>query len=205
MTRVDMSVRLQNFFQNPTYYTSIDMNDSIQDGLDEVVAFSGCIFRSVVLPFQANLTYYDLVKLFPDYIGLVAIFNSVIRRWLSPTSLRKLNQARIDWETALGTPYYFVPISHRYISIYKKPGTPNYGNAYIFYVAAAPLLGDGTSIPIPEDHLSALESYSIQDLWEQNQEFNKSSEYFETYVNNLETLRVYMQNKRNPERMMSLR
>lgn len=205
MTRVDIQVRLQNFFQNPQYYQTIDMNDSIQDGMDEIAAATGCIFQSATLPFTANTTYYDLLTLLPNYLGVVAIYNAVINRWLLVTSILKINQVRIDWETAAGTPYYFVPVSHRYIAIYKKPIVPDYGNMYIFYVASAPLLTDSTPIPIPDDHIQALESYNIQDLWEQNQEWTKASNYFDTYRKNIETLRVYMQNKRNPGRMISLR
>lgn len=205
MTRVDMQVRLQNFFQNSSYYQNFDLNNSIQDGMDEVAATTGCVMASATIPFIANKTYYDLLTLLPNYLGVVAIFNSTINRWLFVSSIRKFNQVRIDWDTAYGTPYYFSPISHRYIAIFRKPSTPTYGNMYIFYVASAPLLFDGTPIPIPEDHIQALESYNILDLWEQNQEFGKCSEYFEEYTQNLEILRVYMKNKRNPDRMMSLR
>ncbi len=205
MNRVQLGTRLQNFFQNPNYYQSIDLNDSIQDGLDEVVAFTGCVFKSATIPFTQNTTYYNMLSLIPDYVGVVAIFNAVIRRWMTPSSLRKFNQVRIDWETVGGTPFYFSPVSHRYLAIFRKPLVPSYGNMYVFYTASAPVLTDDTLIPIPEDHITALESYSIQDLWEQNQEFSKASNYLETYSKNLETLRVYMQNRRNADRQMNLR
>src|SRR5882724_3571076 len=99
MTRVELTGRLRNFFQNDTYYQSIDFNDSLQDGIDEICAITGCIFKTAVLPFQQNLTYYNMVNLLPDYIGVVAIYNRVINRWLSVSSLRKFNQRRWDWET----------------------------------------------------------------------------------------------------------
>ena len=204
MTRVDMQGRLQNFFNNSVYYTTDDLNASIQDGLDEVAAFSGCVFNSAVLPFINNKTYYDMLTLLPDYIGVIAIFNSTIRRWLLPTSIRKLDQDRIDWETALGVPYYFVPVTHRYVAIYKKPGTVNYGNMYVFYRASAPLLCDSDTIPIPDDHIQALENYSRTDLWEQNQEWGKAGQELGSYRNTLDLLKTWM-NRRNSERTMSLR
>jgi hypothetical protein len=205
VTRVDLQVRLQNHFQNTEYYDIQAMNDSIQDGMDEVAAFSGCIYASASLPFVENRTYYDMLTLLPDYIGVVAIYNAAINRWLIPTSEKQLDQDRIDWESAYGTPYYFNCKNHRYIAIYKKPANPGYGNMYVFYIASAPLLNDGTSIPIPDDHMTALESYCIQDLWAQQQEFSKASTYTDTYARNLETLRVYMRNRRNSDRVMSLR
>jgi hypothetical protein len=205
MTRVDMQVRLQNQFNNPTYYDVQAMNDSIQDGLDEVTALTGLVWQSATLPFTDNLTYYDLITLLGNYVGVYAIYNAVINRWLIPTSVKHLDQVRIDWESAYGTPYYFVPINHRYIAIYKKPNGPNYGNMYIYYLASAPLLNDGLVLPIPDDHITALESYCIRDLWEQNQEFTKASDMMETYITNLEALRVLMKNRRNSDRQASLR
>jgi len=205
MTRVDLQGRLQNQFNNSTYYDTQSVNDSIQDGLDEVVAFSGCVMASATLPFTQNVSYYDMLTLLPNYVGVFAIFNSVIKRWLIPTSVKHLDQVRIDWESAFGTPYYFVPINHRYVAIYKKPNNIGYGNMYVYYMASAPLLDDGTNIPIPDDHMTALESYCIQDLWEMQQEFSKASEYTQTYGENLDMLRVYMKNRRNSDRQASLR
>lgn len=205
MTRVDLQTRLQNHFQNSQYYDIQAMNDSIQDGMDEVAAFTGCIYASATLPFVKDRTYYDMLTLLPNYIGAVAIFNNVIKRWLIPTSEKQLDQDRIDWESAYGTPYYFNVKNHRYIAIYKKPIADSYGDMFVFYIASAPLLNDGTLIPIPEDHITALESYCIQDLWAQQQEFTKASTYTQTYASNLETLRVYMRNRRNSDRTMSLR
>jgi hypothetical protein len=205
MNRLDMQVRLQNFFNNPAYYTSIDMNDSIQDGLDEVVAFSGCVYKSAVVHFQQNLTYYNLLQQLPDYLGLVAMFNNVIKRWMFASSVRKFQQDRIDWECVYGTPQYFSVVNHRYVAIYRKPSVPNYGDMIVYYRAAAPLLDDSTKIPIPEDHINVLEDYVITDLWEQNQEFTKAQDQLAKYQANLEELRKYIRNKRNPDRTMSLR
>lgn len=205
MTRVDLQGRLQNHFNNSTYYDPVSFNDSIQDGLDEVVARTGVVLASATLPFTQNTTYYDLITLLGNYIGVYAIFNNVIKRWLIPTSVKHLDQVRIDWETAYGTPYYFVPINHRYIAIYKKPSNIGYGNMFIYYIASAPLLTDTTSIPIPDDHILALESYCIRDLWAQQQEFTKASEYTDTYGKNLEALRVLIKNRRNSDRQVSLR
>lgn len=204
-TRVDVTNRLKLHFQNNVYYTSIDFNDSIQDGLDEIVPFTGCVYGSVTLPFVNNLTYYDLLTMIPNYVGVIAIFNNVIKRFLIPTSITKLDQDRIDWECCAGTPYYFCPVNHRYVAIYKKPITDAYGDMFIYYRASAPLLNDATIIPIPEDHVYALEAYATCDLLEQNQEFTKASKMLKTYQSNLEELHLYMRNKRNPDRVKSLR
>ncbi len=205
MTRTELKQALQLHFNNTVYYTDQDMNDSIQDGIDEVAAFSGCIWASAALPFVANTTYYDFLTLLPNYIGIISIFNDVTHRWMSPTSLRKLNEQRVDWDTIGGTPEFFTPINHRYVAIYRKPLGENYGRMLVFYRAAAPTLVDQTQIPIPEEHITSLESYNITDLWEQAQEWGKSADSFQEYSEDLENLRVAMRNKRESGRLKGLK
>jgi hypothetical protein len=204
-TRLDMQTKLQLNFNNTVFYDTQSINDSLQDGLDEVCAFTGCIYKSANLTFTQYTSYYDLLTLLPDYIGVVAVWNNTIRRWMWPQSLKKFNQVRIDWDTAYGTPYYFCPINFRYMAIYMKPSVPNYGQMFVFYRASAPTLVDTTPIPIPDEHITALEAYSITDLWEQAQEWGKASEYFKSYLGNLEALRKLMRSQRNRDRYMSLR
>lgn len=203
--RLDVQRKLQNHFNNSVYYDQQSVNDSIQDGMDEIAAFTGCIYKSVQLPFTQFTTYYDMLTLCPDYIGLVAIFNVAIRRWMLPSSLKKFEQDRIDWDVAYGTPYYFAPISHRYVAIYKKPAVANYGNFIMFYRAAAPTITDSTPIPLPEEHVTVLEAYCITDLWEQAQELGKATQALQFYIGNIEKLRILMRNQRNSDRYISLK
>jgi len=205
MTRLDLTAKLQNQFGNSVYFDQQAINDSIQDGLDEACAFTGCIYKSAVIPFQAGTTYYDMLELLPDYIGLVAMWNNTIRRWMFPTSVRKLNQQRLDWDSCYGTPQFFCPISHRWVAIWMKPSVSTYGNMIVFYRAAAPPLDDLTPIPVPDDHIKVIESYSITDLWEQAQEWGKAINKFKGYAQTLEALRVLMRNKRNSDRQMGLK
>lgn len=204
-TRRDVAAKLANQFNNSVYYDEQAVMDSIQDGMDEVAAVSGCVYKSAAIPFTQYTTYYDLLTLLPDYIGVVAVWNNVIRRWMFPTSLKKLNQIRLDWDVQFGTPYYFCPISHRYMAIWLKPGVANYGMMYVYYIAAAPQLADETEIPIPDEHVTALELYSVTDLWEQAQEWGKAADSLNDYINNLENLRVLMKNKRFKDRTPGLK
>ena len=205
MTQNDMAIRIKNFFQNPAYYSNTDVNDSIQDGYDEVVALSGCILKATKLPFTAGLSYYDMISLIPDYLGVYAIYNTAIKRFMLPGSIRKFDLDRIDWETATGVPYYFSVVSHRYMAIYKKPVVSNYGNMYIYYKAIAPTLASGDAIMIPEDIIDqTLEDYCISDLWEQNQEWGKAAVHLNAYGEGLQVLKDIV-NGRQPDRLPQLR
>lgn len=204
-TRLDLQAKLQNHFNNSIYYDQQAVMDSVQDGLDETCAFTGCIYKAAAIPFTQYTTYYDMLSLLPDYIGVVAMWNDTIHRWMYPTSLRKLNQTRLDWDTQYGTPYYFCPINHRYVAIWLKPGIANYGRMIVYYRAAAPALDDYTPIPIPDEYQTAVEFYSITDLWEQAQEWGKAADSLQDYIKNLEALRVLMRNKRMIDRIPGLK
>lgn len=204
MTRTEQEIRLRNYFENNDYYASLDFLWSIQDGYDEVIAFSGCIVKAVVLPFTANLTYYDLLTLIPDYIGVISIFNTVTKRWMSPTGERKLDKLRPDWETCFGTPELFFPVNHRFLAIYRKPSTV-YGNFYIYYIASAQTIGPTDLIQIPSDYVNALEDYCITDLQEQAQEFTKAMTRFTSYTDNLSQLQRWAKSARQPDRLPNLR
>lgn len=204
MTRDELQVRLQNYFENNTYFSNTDFVASIQDGYDEAVASTGIIIKATTLAFQKDLSYYDLRTLIPDYLGVIAIFNSLTKRWLLPTSINKLDRHRYDWEICYGTPEYFSAISFRYMALFRKPHVVGYGNMYIYYAATAPTLSSSDTILIPDDYLTTLEDYCITDLQEQQQEWNKAGRHFESYVSNLEELRVWCKNRRMSDRVPSL-
>ena len=61
-TQEELANQVTNYFNNPTYYTSADLTASIQDGYDEIGAFSGLFLKSAVVPFVNNLSYYDMLN-----------------------------------------------------------------------------------------------------------------------------------------------
>lgn len=205
MTRGDLVTRLRNYFENNIYFSTDDFLNSIQDGYDEVTAFSGCILKATNIPFVQNLSYYDMIATIPDFVAIFAIFNSVSKRWLSPVSMKKLDRHRVDWETAYGTPEYFGVVSHRYMALYRKPSIVDYGDMYVYYVAAAPpLASDSDTLQIPDEFATVLEDYSVTDLQEQQQEWNKANEYLTVYSSSLKELQDWAKGRRLPARLPQL-
>ena len=200
----DMANRIANYFNNPTYFTPADLNSSIQDGYDEIGAFSGLFLKGAQVPFVANLSYYDLLTMLGDYIGVVAIFNTGIKRWMTPASVLRFDRDRIDWETALGVPYFFSVISHRYMAIYKKPAVAGYGSMYIFYRAASPTLGPNDLFAIPDEYIETAQDYVLSDLWAQNQEWVKAQNKMTEYIDHLNQLKVWIKSQRDPDRVPML-
>jgi hypothetical protein len=204
VTKAELIARVQLQLNNPEYFTDQNISDSLQDGLDEIVPFTGLSLLSASIPFQNNLTYYDLQSLLPNFLAIYAVYNRTTKRWMYPNSLRRFDADRIDWETATGTPYFFCPISYRYMAIYKKPVVDNYGDMWVWYVGTAESI-DNSGPLIPNTlRTEVLEAYTFMDLNEQNQEWTKAGTFFNTYQAKLQELRTFIQNGRLPDRIMHL-
>jgi hypothetical protein len=199
MTRDQITNRVQkNLNDEGVFYSSDDLNDSIQDGYAEVAAVTGCIFKGTTVNLTANLSYYDFGSLIPDYLGVTAIFNPTTKRWLSPTNLRLLEDLRDDWELATGNPFLFWPVNFRFVAIYPRV-TISSGTLYVFYRATADVLAGITIPQIPEEHQSILENYVTCDLQEQAEEFSKASLEFNSYVAGLKDLKQAIRSYNHPD------
>jgi hypothetical protein len=202
MTQSEIAARiLTNLNENAIFFTPDDLNFSVQDGYDEIAAATGLIEKATTLTLSASTTYYDFRTLIPDFIGLIGIWNTVTKRYLTPVSLMYLERQRPDWEVQLGTPEIFWVVNFRYVAIFPQRADP----CYVFYRASAPTLASGTSILIPEEHLRVLMDYSTSDLLETQQEFESSMGYLENYIAGIEKLRQAVQNGLNKGRAGGLR
>ena len=144
------------------------------------------------------------LTLLGDYIGVVAVFNSTIKRWMTPAGLYRFDKDRIDWESAAGVPYFYSVVNHRYMAIYKKPIVNGYGNMYVFYRAASPTLGPLDTFAIPDDFIEAERAYVLSDLWAQNQEWVKAGNKMEEYKAVLGQLKTWIHSQRIPDRIPML-
>lgn len=202
MTRDQLAAKLLvNLDDNAIFFESADLAFSTQDGYDEIAAATGLIEKATTLTLSATTTYYDFRTLIPDFIGLIGIWNTVTKRYLTPVSLLYLEGQRPDWEVQLGTPEVFWPINFRYVAIFPQRADL----CYVFYRASAPTLAGDTTIAIPAEHLRVLLDYSTGDLLETQQEFESAMVYLTNYIAGIEKLRQSVQNKLNTGRQGGLR
>lgn len=203
-TRDQISADIRDALNDAGYfYSADDLNDSIQDGYDEIAAFTGCIEKAVAIDLVADQTYYDLRSLIPDFISLVAVYSRFQKRWLCPCSDRQLDKIRENWEFATGQPFAFWPVNYRWMAIH--PRTPDSTQQlYIFYKAAAPTLGATTEPLIPVEICQDItSSYSTMDMFEQAEEWVKAGLYFKGYTEKIEEL-IRLMKKRDAERLIRL-
>jgi len=180
-----------------TFYSAAAINDSIQDAYARLVAEFGLIEKQTSVSFTSNLTYYDFSSLIPDFLAVTSIFNLNTKMWLDPVSTLFMDQLRWDWEIAVGTPQWFIPINFRLVAV-----TPHYSSAtgtmLVFYKAQAPILGANDIIQIPDEYLGILESMATADGLEQSREFVKAQKYLKSD----DTKPLQKRRLANPDRIM---
>ncbi len=170
--------------QGVTFFTYIDILESIQDGYDDIAAVTGCIQRDAIITLDADTTYHDFLGLVPDFLGLVAVYNLTTNRWVEFQQLKGYDRIRIDWETWQGSQCEFGAISNfRYVCLIPRSSS----QLQVFYRATAPkLLTDSDTFLIHLDEQTLLEQYATADLLDSAEEYNKAdmiwSEYFADLV-----------------------
>lgn len=186
-----------------TFYTDDDINDSIQDAYDEVVAITQPIEKTVELSWIDDLVYYDFYTTVSDYIRPFAVYNNANQVWLNWVSNKHLDEINDEWETADGNTTNAWIVNFRYIAMYPTNPTAT-GTFDLYYKAKADTL-TGTSIPqIPIEFEDILENYVVADLLEQDEQFNKALDYITEYEKNLDDLKKLVESRPLTDRIMRL-
>ena len=158
-----------------TYYSDQEINDSIQDGYNEICAKSLCIVKSTTINWVSERNYYDFSSIVSDFLGVIGIFNNNTNQWLrDEVSYRDLDRIRQDWEIWRAEPWMWVPHSPKY-TIVCPCQTNASGSFVLWYYAVAPTLSDDTTLLIlPSDMQRLNEYYSSGDLLESAEEITKA-------------------------------
>lgn len=187
-----------------TFYTDVDITDSIQETYNEVVILTESMECMREISFQDSLVYYDLSALIPDYFRPLAIYNKNNKRWLDFKDISYVQQIRHDWELAQGQPEIFMLMDFRYIALFPRLETAS-GSMEIFYKAKANVLRD-TSVPVlPDGNTIVLEEGATADLLEQKEEFTKAGMYFSNYMDKIYKIRTHVNMRPFPDRVSEMR
>lgn len=202
MTRDQIAARVRFNLNDSgiTFYSADDINDSLQDGYNEVVALARTIEATATLNLTANLSYYNFSTLITNYLHVVAIYNNVTLQWLDYLPLKVLQELDARWEIRSGQPKFFTVLDDSYVALYPKV-TTTAGTMLVVYKAMANTLVGATAPTIPDSHQIILEHYSTMDLLEQDEEFVKAQEWMDEYFNQLKELRSQMTNRNAVDRI----
>lgn len=185
------------------FFSASDVNNSIQDGYDDVCCYCGQIEKNVTIAFQSKLVYYDAIALIPDFLAVVAIYNYNTKKWLVDTSHRELDLVRWDWEIWHGDAIWFAPHDFRNILLCPTLSTAT-GNMEIFYKASANTLSGSTVPMIRGDATKLLEYYSTGDLLESVKEYEKADFWQQQYIQERESYKSSNKNMSQADRMFMI-
>lgn len=182
-----------------TFWDNATVNQSIQDGYDEVIVDTQCVENTVTVPFSSTTIYYDLYNLIPNFWRLSRLFNQNTNRWMPCVDSRVLDKFRFDWEAANGTPWFGYIVNFQYLGFFPHYTSGTAKGFDILYKVGRDLLTTDQQIPqIPDEFSRILESYATADLLEIYREFTKAAEYWDDYSKLKQKLTDYM-----PSRSMS--
>jgi hypothetical protein len=182
-----------------TYYSENDLNESIQDGYDEIVVFCECIEARYDVPFVNNTTYYNLRNTVPNYYRIIKIRDIDKNRFLDPASARGENFYRDDWEIVNSDPREFVIAGPDYVGMSGRSSVAT-GSFTVFYKATAETLGPNSVLRISDKFINLIIDYCTADLLEQNEEYQKAARYWDKYEPALEDYRRKIQLLANSDR-----
>jgi hypothetical protein len=205
MNRDQLKERITNnlYDAGQVNFTSDTLNDSIQDGYDEVALLTQCIEKIATVTFVDQLTYYNLATLISDYYRVIAIWNNNTNRWLEPIAYGELDEFGTRWETHNGEPSHFAMLGWEYLALYRKPSTAT-GTMLVFYKAQADTLAGASTPVIPVGEADVLETYATQDLLDQHLEYQKSQIYWTKYQDQVKEILRDVNKRSLPDRLYML-
>lgn len=194
MTRDQIAQKIRRNINDAgiTYYSADDINESIQDGYDEIAIYCECIEKTVSLPFQSNVTYYDMFTLVPDYYRSIRIYSNQINQFLAVNLERQNLGYSSDWELNSGSARDYMIKGPRYIGITNRSSN-SVGSFKMWYKAKANTLTGNDTPRINVNFQIMLENYGTADLLEQNQEYTKAEICWAQYNKQLEDYRMKIQ------------
>lgn len=182
--QINVDVRTNLNDLGVTFYSEDDVNDSLQDGYDDVSVFCGCIQKTATLTLVDDTVYYDMLAAISDFFAVVAAYNNNTNRWMDFNSLKAFDSVRRDWELWTGEPLFGSISNFRYLAFIPHQPTAT-GTITIWYRATAPTLSGSDTPLIHTDEQYLLELYATADLLDQAEEYVKADSYWAEYFEGL--------------------
>lgn len=200
MTRLQLKQRILENLKDPSsiYWTDAKLNDSIQDGYDEIVLETECIEQVTTVNFVSGQIYYNIYDLIvaPYYWKPTRLFNNQTNRWLQIYDQQILNKIYYSWELSNGNPWCAYIVNFQYLAFFPHDIT---GSFELFYkVCRDVLANDSQSLQIPDSYIKTIENWCTADLLESVQEFSKAGVYWQDYQTELDRFRSHVRARKLP-------
>lgn len=204
MNRTDVRTRvMEEMEDNDTFISSTNLNDSIQDGYDDLVVGAEMIEKQASIAAVSGQLYYDLSALISDYYSVTGIYSTNMGRWLESTDRETMRDRKIDWELMTGGAQWYMVVDNKRVAII--PYQPTASDTYLVnYNAAAPTLDDTTGMVIPVENQRVMDHYTLAEMQEQAREFEKAKSNWAEYERHRKLIVFKMSQRASTDRRYEL-
>jgi hypothetical protein len=207
MTRGEVKFRVRaNLDDNAvTFYTSIDIEDSIADAYYWSSIFANTIEKTKNISFQKNCPYYNLSVIIPDHFAVTGVYDLARNHFLSYRSRQDLINLNHSYEIWAGPPQHFFVHSQNYLFIGPQQinitsvGQSGNADLKIFYRGFDDnVIDDHHSYRLPIQGEDCIEFYATADLLEQAQEWSKAQVFWDKFHSQLITEKIAIRDRPMP-------
>lgn len=187
-----------------TFYSEVDINDSLQDGFDDILVMTLPLEQSTDISFEDNKTYYNIYNAISDYILPLAIWLPEPGRWLILKNKEYFRKRDYQWELTHGTPIYYCVQDYKNIGFFPHFLQSDSRMFTIYYKSRGSELAASTEIKFSDYDEIILENYATFDLLEQAREFNKARIYLEQYQDSITKMWKMVEQRLEPNKILRL-
>ena len=207
MTRAEVKTRVRaNLDDNAvTFFTSIDIDDSLSDAYYWSSVFANTVEKTQNISLQKDCPYYNLQKIIPDHFAVTGVYDMQRDRFLSYKSRIELIGIRGNYEVWPGPPEYFFIHSQNYLYLGPQAigilsaGQTAQADLKLFYRAFDDAVtSDSDRFRLPVQGEDCIEFYATADLLEQAQEWTKAQYYWDKFHSQLITSKIAIRDRPMP-------
>jgi hypothetical protein len=151
-------------------------------------------------------TYYDLSSVLDNVpLTVHGVFSPQLNHWLTPTTVRELDDRWARWVDQAGEPQEFFIRGLWWLGTYPKlSSAAGTMTVHYTYVPAA-LSADGDTPGFPQEFHVGLLDYAMYDLLCQEREGKKALKFYDSYLGYQERLKQFVQGRAAHDRVTGLR
>ena len=189
------------------FWTLDDVKSAINEGYEEMSEISEWYDSTYSLTLSSGVRYYNLfaptsTTSYPQILYVAKVYDSTVRRWLTPISTQDLDKTNPVWEQATSaSPEHFIlrgafrfgvfplPTQTRVLTLYTK-NIPQ-GSA----VDAPALVNDTDTPGFPDDFHYGIVAYAVYRLLCEDGEYKKAMLQFSEFASCADLLRKWTDNR----------
>ena len=194
--------RLNESSSSPVYWTEADVEESLNDGYQELADATEWYERHVTMDLLSHRTYYDMRYVAEDtWLGPRRCFNNQTSRWLDPSNVNDFDSERVKWEDNGGEPQRFFMRGSWWFGVWPQPDADS-GTLRLYYSGTPPTLtADADTIEIPLEFQEGVIEYAVYDLLAQEAETAKALSHWNAYKVFETALKAWVGGRLSPDRV----